>query len=298
MAVHSVTMRRFIIGEGKLVESLLGRIALVVVFSITFSLTFTLLFLLNKGVSPIVLKYTVVAATSLATGLQARGLLKQNTYALRYTVALTTLIISFGFLKPLTLGFIGIDLFGQFPSQDIADVAIQLLLGATLIWIAQRAWAVRIRAVRPAPQRSQRPVRAVAAPQIKKSKPSRTQTIARPRVLTSTYWRNAWANRRRISLEPVSQLLRAPRDWAGAKKVKPASKAAKKRKAPAHKRSSRKADELVHLSRVVEHRCPYCLDLVKSGDPRGVKTCKVCKTKHHADCWDVTGVCQIPHKHL
>jgi ribosomal protein L37AE/L43A len=46
---------------------------------------------------------------------------------------------------------------------------------------------------------------------------------------------------------------------------------------------------------VEEHRCPYCLDPVSRNDPRGVKECDVCHTLHHADCWAITGVCQVPH---
>lgn len=45
----------------------------------------------------------------------------------------------------------------------------------------------------------------------------------------------------------------------------------------------------------VEERCPYCFDVVKKNDPRGVKVCDVCRTPHHADCWAVTGKCQVPH---
>ncbi len=46
---------------------------------------------------------------------------------------------------------------------------------------------------------------------------------------------------------------------------------------------------------IVEDRCPYCLDVVKREDPRGVKVCEVCGTPHHADCWAITGKCQVPH---
>jgi hypothetical protein len=46
---------------------------------------------------------------------------------------------------------------------------------------------------------------------------------------------------------------------------------------------------------VEEHRCPYCLDAVARTDPRGVKECEVCHTLHHADCWAITGICQVPH---
>jgi len=44
-----------------------------------------------------------------------------------------------------------------------------------------------------------------------------------------------------------------------------------------------------------EDRCPYCLDVVMENDRRGVTTCPVCHTRHHAECWAVTGTCQMPH---
>lgn len=46
---------------------------------------------------------------------------------------------------------------------------------------------------------------------------------------------------------------------------------------------------------VVEDRCPYCFDVVKRNDSRGVHVCEVCGTPHHADCWAITGKCQVPH---
>ncbi len=51
----------------------------------------------------------------------------------------------------------------------------------------------------------------------------------------------------------------------------------------------------LHLSAEVEHRCPYCLELIVENDPRGTVECKICHTLHHADCWAITGTCQVPH---
>lgn len=53
----------------------------------------------------------------------------------------------------------------------------------------------------------------------------------------------------------------------------------------------------IKVSSVVEHRCPYCLELVAEDDPRGVQVCSICGAWHHADCWAVTGMCQVPHHH-
>ena len=51
----------------------------------------------------------------------------------------------------------------------------------------------------------------------------------------------------------------------------------------------------VQLALVEDHRCPYCLDPVKRNDPRGVRECDICHALHHADCWAITGTCQVPH---
>ncbi len=51
----------------------------------------------------------------------------------------------------------------------------------------------------------------------------------------------------------------------------------------------------LRVLRNVEDRCPYCFDVIKRNDPRGVKVCEVCGTPHHADCWAVTNKCQVPH---
>ena len=51
----------------------------------------------------------------------------------------------------------------------------------------------------------------------------------------------------------------------------------------------------VQIALVEEHRCPYCLEPVTRVDPRGVVECDVCHTLHHKDCWDITGLCQVPH---
>jgi hypothetical protein len=63
---------------------------------------------------------------------------------------------------------------------------------------------------------------------------------------------------------------------------------------PKKKRASRRKPK-IQFALVEEHRCPYCLDTVSRNDPRGVKECDVCHTLHHADCWSITGVCQVPH---
>jgi hypothetical protein len=73
--------------------------------------------------------------------------------------------------------------------------------------------------------------------------------------------------------------------------------AARLPKMPLKVPSTQGAHQADHVRLVgrIEHRCPYCLELVEQKDPRGVKVCPVCNTHHHLDCWLVTGTCQVPH---
>lgn len=68
---------------------------------------------------------------------------------------------------------------------------------------------------------------------------------------------------------------------------------AAKASAPRKSRSRRRPN--IQLAVVEEHRCPYCLDPINRNDARGVQECDVCHTLHHADCWAITGFCQVPH---
>ncbi len=51
----------------------------------------------------------------------------------------------------------------------------------------------------------------------------------------------------------------------------------------------------IHLERDRMDVCPYCLEEVKPRDPRGRVVCSICGTPHHADCWAITGKCEVPH---
>jgi len=57
------------------------------------------------------------------------------------------------------------------------------------------------------------------------------------------------------------------------------------------------SDSPIRMVGEMEHRCPFCLEVIERNDPRGVRICSICHTHHHADCWAVTGTCQVPHHH-
>lgn len=61
------------------------------------------------------------------------------------------------------------------------------------------------------------------------------------------------------------------------------------------RRGLRRKRTRLRIAAQVEHRCPYCLEIVEPRDPRGAVECSTCHAFHHADCWAVTGTCQVPH---
>ena len=82
------------------------------------------------------------------------------------------------------------------------------------------------------------------------------------------------------------------RNAAPAVKVKASSKSSLNKK-----RTTRNKNNDVKLKGTEDHRCPYCLEKVYKNDPRGIVICPDCGTWHHRDCWEITGSCQIAHKH-
>src|SRR5690606_17624502 len=121
------------------------------------------------------------------------------------------------------------------------------------------------------------PVVSVAAP--RRPRVRAAQPVRRPTIRTALA---DWSGRVRTSLVRL---------WPGSRTAA-AARPARQRVAPAAPRRTRRRRAAVHLARTETHVCPYCLEEVTKNDPRGVQVCKVCKTWHHRDCWDITGVCQ------
>jgi hypothetical protein len=124
---------------------------------------------------------------------------------------------------------------------------------------------------------------------------SRTKTVKPRPAAPAVVRRGFWAAR-------IAGVRAATRDIfkGGTKNWKraPSSAALRVRPGDPKKLARRKRikGNNVNISSVVEHRCPYCLEEVLVNDPRGVRICPVCGTRHHRDCWNVTGTCQVPHE--
>jgi ribosomal protein L37AE/L43A len=89
--------------------------------------------------------------------------------------------------------------------------------------------------------------------------------------------------------------IRSSRRPVGALANKPPAGRSIKRLPSGSGLKRRSRQKSVQFSTNQEDRCPYCLEPIQPNDPRGVTECKVCHTLHHADCWAITGICQVPH---
>jgi len=148
-------------------------------------------------------------------------------------------------------------------ATDLVDVS-HLVIGVNTSWIALRAWSSAGRAPRAA-ARPAAPLRSPPRPALRPSLLSGAASpMPRPR--------------------PVGH-IRAPAPLP----------AARRRSAAARHRSLGRGRLQIQFSTYEEHRCPYCLEVVRRNDARGVVECKVCHALHHKDCWDITGACQVPH---
>lgn len=289
MAMNAIGMRRMILGEGSFVESVLGRITLVALFTSVVGLVLFLLFLVNDLVPPVVLKYALVATLGLAAGFASRRLLAGRNIFLKLVSSLLGLFIALGVLNVASRGFIGLNLLRAYPSISSWDGVVSFGLSAVFAWLALAAWAGPLREVIvepryvPAPEPAPRPARRTTS----RPRRSSARLSTSPLAVSFTAWRERTAAQ-------LSSLL--PATGGTTTRRKKARKATKLKAKPA--RAARRRLPAVYLSAEEEHLCPYCLEAVVKNDRRGVKICKVCKTWHHADCWAITGVCQVPHQYV
>jgi hypothetical protein len=233
----------------------------------------------------------------LLSGFTSRRALRDHTAALRGLASITAVIVSMLFVGWLSGGDAGLVIHRSAQHGTDWGGIIQVALASGSAVLALAAWngGQARTAVEPAIHTLD-PVdvahtQAIRQPRPTPARPGAVSLERTPARLLPDLARGA---RQRLSM--LAQRVRGwrelrPAEWLRARLPKwslPAS--------PAFGRKTTAASR-VRLLGVEEHRCPYCLDVVERHDPRGVVTCKVCHTRHHADCWAVAGMCQVPHDH-
>ncbi len=223
------------------------------------ALLFALVRLVNDSIQPWALSMATAAGLGLLSGLYARLSLRAHSAALRFLVGMVSLVAALVFLGWLTWGVGGLTL-GQ-PLEALPDWhgLAQLALGALSVALAQEAWRDRL-----LPGAASHPASVDEAP-----RPAPASSSSSSGLVASHVGRPSPAR--------AGALAALGATW--------------------RRLGGRPRRAHVRLRGSAEHRCPYCLDPIARRDPRGVVVCPVCRTPHHADCWAVTGMCQVPHHH-
>jgi hypothetical protein len=244
------------------------------------------------------------ALLGLVNGLGARLLLKKRHWALRLLTVSAALILGLILLGLLTGWRYGLG--SSDPKRFLLNWAnlVQLLTGLAVAGLVLTAWRKSVSPARSAAEetptqpaaRVERPRRAsrsrkpavhtlFSGPRLSGGK--RSQGKKKP-AASGTRSRSRAKPAARSSVKAAARTGRPVRPAQHPKK-KPAVLAAESKP----RRRRRKPE--VQVATAEEHRCPYCLEVVQPHDPRGIVECKVCHTLHHADCWAITGTCQVPH---
>jgi len=247
----------------------------------------------NRVWLPITLTIGAAAGLGLLAGFAARWAVPNRSTTVRWLVALGGLTVGLLAASLFSYGTFGLGpLFPLRQEVTWSDIA-QLAIGALAAWLAVRGFS-----------RPKSPQSNEARPESASEPILTTWTLPDPRAVHET---GPVRTRRR----PVSVPLAAA---ASASAVRPRSRLAvggplrsryhrlraRLARAAAWRPrlgllSRRRADTPIRFTGSGEDRCPYCLDVVDPKDPRGVKLCPVCHTPHHAECWSITGMCQMPH---
>jgi hypothetical protein len=246
---------------------------LVLLFLLTATYALGLILLLPKVPwFPLVL-FAVFAdgAVAVVAGFSTRLLLSGCSWFTRTSMAALLPVAGMAILGYFSDREIGLDVYAlRLGYLSWVDV-IQLSAGIMASWATLWAWG--------RPKRRE-------APTGNSVEPVRSAQVVEPRRVQST---RSWSLGTRLrlgsSLAPQSRRISRVRP-----RLAPGTPSR-----PRRARRSLLQRPHVTLALVEEHRCPYCLEPVLRTDGRGVKECEVCHTLHHADCWAITGSCQVPH---
>jgi hypothetical protein len=242
---------------------------------------FAAVYAVNRTWMPFVISGTATVALGLAAGFAVRRAMPGRAGVLRVLTVIVAVTIGLLALGLLTGGQAGIGpLVIPSPRADWAALD-QIFAAMAAAWLALRAWAPPL------------------------------DLVARWRGVTDNIGAGADGAGPVRGFERIRAGLTRAREWAysGRGGAAPGPQAESQPPRPPSPRPPRfrlvaprrlrraraKRAAAVHVLAVEEQRCPYCLEVVQPHDPRGVKICSICRASHHADCWAITGTCQVGH---
>lgn len=280
--VEVITPQTSIASRPSLFEGVAGTSSVAIIIG----LGFVAIYIFNRGIVPSVLVLTSAAGMGLTTGLISRVALPLRNTIVRWLVALFSLCIGMIPMGWLSKGYLGFDLITGEAIEPDWQGLLRLALGAVTAWLAVRAWARK-----PTPQTSpiaHKRTGSVSLPRFLRLRSRMSSEVeARPTLnpISANHRPTSTPSHGRAGSSRRNFFLGRPR-LAGNHPMKPAIKGIRQRG---------RINSPIRLAESVQHRCPFCLELVERSDPRGIMECSICHTLHHADCWAVTETCQVPH---
>jgi hypothetical protein len=253
---------------------------LLLLFLLVVAAAYGIVFLLRQKPEIPILLFTFFADASLGliAGLGVRTIMRDQGWFVKGVAAAAIVVVGLVVLGYLTAWKAGIGPM-EFGRSTVDWLGLtQMVIGIDMAWVTLRAWRHQSaqQMIEAAPRAASHPRRmrpAAAAPRVQLPRSWSLWPKPRPKVRTRSASRSRSGAQAPVLTFAKPQPVRSQRRSAGLFRRKPQ----------------------VQLALVEEHRCPYCLDLVSRSDPRGTMECEVCHTLHHADCWAITGTCQVPH---
>jgi len=223
----------------------------------------------------ILYRFFAAGIVAVVPGFGTRLLLSNRHWFIRSVAAAVMPLAGLSILGYFSDWKIGINVIALSRGYVSYEDLIQLVLGITGSWAALWAW------YRPVQREvevstSIEPVRPMVSPQDNRVRLPRSWTL-QPRLRLGSEVGTRSGNGSRPAVRSRMKFV------------------TKQPTRPKRRRSSLLNGAHVQLAVVEDHRCPYCLESVSRNDPSGAKECEVCHSLHHADCWAITGVCQVPH---
>lgn len=312
----------------ELVASLPGRISLAVGTTLVISALIPFFFLANPNHYFPALTIVADLFIGIVAGLSARLLMAKSPLGIKILVAFISVLGSLWLLASLTLGVAGI----LFSALNRLEPQASARLGLAMLsaWLALQAWRQppsskksrgnqaskpsRQQQTPPAPVKIKPPTKKAPKASPKKSaglgRKKLTVTMRRWLAKSTSVWKgytqDAGLHLQRMGGN-VRKALTPTQHWAKNSLVNLRTRLIRQKlsapssllrlRQPKARNVQAVNKSIIRLTGAEEHRCPYCLEIVLENDARGVKICPVCGTYHHADCWSITGVCQVPHQH-
>lgn len=245
----------------------------------------------NQMLSPLALDFATAAGIGLAAGLSTRWALKGRAGLLHILVAVAIMISGLIILGMATAGQAGIQMLVFRRDVDWNGLG-QGMIGAASALLGLHAFKRNIQILPTLPAPAER-----VTPRVQPRTTLRRRGRSDAAGSSRGSGHGAPATRRGIALPGLARIITMPR-WRVPHITLPHWRVPQINLRRIDFRDLfRRNDSAIKVKEITEQRCPYCLDKIMQNDPRGVRVCSICHTAHHADCWAMTGMCQIPHYH-